>query len=383
MVNYHGIVQDAAEHAPIRMVSIFAVAFPLVALIQALTNLGDYRQPAVAVAVWLAMFPAALWLVPRIRPDGLARNEQLAAILIAIAAVALIGWEHRAQHATGPVDLAVLGIAWLLAMLAVASPVWVWIPGTLAVFAVHTVLLVSVQGANRLSLTQLEAAAYITATVLFAFAALRPTLAVQARVSAHRALLTSRSEAEHAAADAVQDDRQDRLALLELDVLPLLRAIADGGLDPAVDGVREQCAEYAAALRHSLTDRTPRAEVLLSGLEPVLRAANARGLRADVRVIGDPGIPSPEVAGAVLATVQAVVSALPPHQVQLTVLVPGEDIELFVTFAEPLPVIPDVARFGRGLPAEAGWQAAVTVEETGAGYLRISWLKAVTLDQHH
>jgi hypothetical protein len=64
VVSHHGIVQDTTEYALVRMVGILAAALPLVALIQVLTNLHDYRQPAVAVAVWLTMFPAAIWLVP-------------------------------------------------------------------------------------------------------------------------------------------------------------------------------------------------------------------------------------------------------------------------------------------------------------------------------
>ena len=381
MVSHHGIVQDTTEYALVRMVGILAAALPLVALIQVLTNLHDYRQPAVAVAVWLAMFPAAIWLVPRVRMDGLARNEQVAAILIAIAGVAVIGWEHRPQHATGPVDLGVLGIAWLLALLAVTCPARVWVPGALAVFAAHTAVLIGVQGANRLSLTQLEAGGYITATVLFAYSAVRPTMAMHARISAQHALLTSRSEAERAAADAVQADRQNRLALLELEALPLLRAIADGRLNPADDDVRERCAEHATALRRSLTDRTPRGDVLLADLEPVLGAASARGLQADVRVIGDPGVPSAAVAGAVLETAGAVFGALPPHQVVLTVLASADDVELFLTFEQPMQDIPDLSRSGRDVLAAARWQAAITTEDTGAGYLRISWRKAVPGDR--
>ena len=381
MVSHHGIVQDTTEYALVRMVGILAAVVPLVALIQVLTNLHDYRQPAVAVAVWLAMFPAAIWLVPRVRMDGLPRNEEVVAVLIAIAGVAVIGWEHRPQHANGPVDLSVLGIAWVLALLAVTSPARVWVPGALAVFAVHTAVLIDVQGANRLSLTQLEAGGYITATVLFAYSAVRPTMAMHARISAQHALLTSRSEAERAAADAVQADRQNRLALLELEPLPLLRAIADGRLNPADDDVRERCGEHATALRRSLTDRTPRGDVLLADLEPVLGAASARGLQTDVRVIGDPGVPSAAVAGAVLETVGAVFGALPPHQVVLTVLASADDVELFLTFEQPMRDIPDLTRSGQDVLAAARWQAAITTEDAGAGYLRISWRKAVPGDR--
>ena len=40
---------------------------------------------------------------------------------MAVVAVAVIGWEHRAHRAPGSVDLAILGTVWLLALV-VLSP---------------------------------------------------------------------------------------------------------------------------------------------------------------------------------------------------------------------------------------------------------------------
>lgn len=288
--DHHGVVRDATEFALLRMIRLLAVIFPLASLIQVLVNLHEYRQPAVPIAVWLAMFPVGLWLAPRIQTNGLNRRESVAAILIALAAVAAIGWEHRTHSSFGRVDLAILGTAWLLALVALSNPPWVWVTGALTVFALHAVLLVHAIGANRLSMTQLEAAGYILVAVLCAFAALRPTIALHTRIAARRAALASASVAEQAAAAAVQEDRRHRLALLEVEALPLLRAIADGTLNPAAGDVRERCARHAAALRHSLTNRAPSSGGLMARLEPALKAANARGLLVDTRVIGDPGL---------------------------------------------------------------------------------------------
>src|SRR6185312_7462057 len=153
---------------------------------------------------------------------------------------------------------------------------------------------------------------------------LQPTVAMHTSMTARRAALASRSEAERAAAAAVMADRQGRLALLEMEALPLLRGIADGTLDPAAGEVVRQCAQHAADLRHSLTACAPDVGGLLARLRPALRAAEARGVLVNVQVIGDPGIPPPRVADAVLATVDVVISALAshqaPHQVMLTVL---------------------------------------------------------------
>ncbi|MGH3226801.1 MAG: hypothetical protein ACRDPY_50340, partial [Streptosporangiaceae bacterium] len=251
-----------------------------------------------------------------------------------------------------------------------------WIPGALAVFAVHAALLIRVAGASALSLSKVAAAGYILAGVLIAFAAVRPTLAMHTRMAARRAALASRSEAERAAAAAVLQDRQSRLARLELEALPLLHGIADETLDPADADVRERCARHAAVLRHSLTDRAPSAGGLAAGLQPALEAAGARGLLVDLQVIGDPGLEEPEVARAVLMAVDAVLSALPPHQVMLTVLASGGDVELYLTFSAPLRVTPDLSLFGRDVPAAARWHATLTAEPTGTGCLELSWRKA-------
>jgi len=401
-VSHREVVRDTAEFGLQRIVAAMAAILPLAALIQVLANRSDYRQPAVAAGIWLAVFGAGTWFAPRMRRDGLTLSEAAAGILIAVVAVAVIGWEHRAQYPSESVDLAILGTVWLLALVAFSQPARVWIPGALAVYGVHAGLLIGVAGANPQSLAQLEAAGYILGAVLIAFAALRPTVAMHTSMTARRAALASRAAAERAAAVAVLADRQGRLALLEMEVLPLLRGIADGTLDPAADGVLQRCARHAADLRHSLTDhgltdhgltdhgltgRAPDAGGLLARLQPALRAAGARGALVNVQVIGDPGIPQPQVADAVLATVDAVISALAPHQaphqVMLTVLGSADDVEVYLPFSEPLRETPDLAPFGRGLPAAARWHAAVTGQDAGPGCLEISWRKAGPGDRPH
>jgi hypothetical protein len=408
VVTHREVVRDTAEFGLRRMVGAMAAILPLAALIQVLANRSDYRQPAVAAGIWLAVFGAGAWFVPRMRRAGLTLGEAAAGILIAVVAVAVIGWEHRAHHPSESVDLAILGTVWLLALVALSQSARVWIPGALAVYGVHAALLIGVAGANSQSLAQLEATGYILGAVLIAFAALRPTVAMHTSMTARRAALASKAEAERAAAAAVLADRQGRLALLELEVLPLLRGIADGTLDPAADGVLKRCARHAADLRHSLTDHgltdhsltdhgltdhgltdhgltghAPDSDGLLARLQPALRAAGARGALVNVQVIGDPGIPPPQVADAVLATVDAVISALAPHQVMLTVLGSADDVEVYLPFSEPLRETPDLAPFGRGLPAPAHWHAAVTGQDAGPGCLEISWRKAGPGDRPH
>ncbi len=383
MLSHQEVVRDFTESGLLRMSSMLAAILPVAALIQVVATMGNYRQPAVACAIWIAMLAAAAWFVPRIRTGGLGSGEAAAAILITIAVVAAIGCEHRAYYPPASVDLAILGTAWLLALVALSHRGRVWIPAALIVFAVHAALLIRIAGINPLSLSQLEAAGYILTVMLGSFAVLRPTVAMHVSMIARRAALASRSVAERAAAAAVQEERRSRLALLEMEALPLLRGIAEGTLNPSAGAVRDRCARHAAELRHSLTDRVPGDGGLLAGLEPALRVASARGLLVEVQAIGDPGVPSPEVADSVLAAVDAVISELPPHQVMLTVLPSGDDSELYLTFSKPLRIAPDVAAFGRDVPAAAHWHAALTLDEAGSGCLEISWRRAVRLARHH
>jgi hypothetical protein len=299
------------------------------------------------------------------------------AFAIAIAAVTVVGAERSGRVMPGSVDLAILGTLWLLVVVALSAPAWVSVPAALTVYAVHSALLIGAEGMNPLTLSELEAAGYICAAFLIAAAILRPTIAVHLSLAARRASLASRSAAESAAAEAIGQERQSRLAVLEKEALPLLRGIADGTLDPTASDVRGRCARHAAVLRHALTGGAPDVGDLASGLEAALETARERGLLVTVQLVGDPGPAPPRLARAVLATVGAVLASLPPQQVTLTVLGVGDDVELYLAFDAPSPDEPDLTRLPEvtELPAAARWRAIVNAGEAGGGYLEINWRK--------
>jgi hypothetical protein len=307
----------------------------------------------------------------------LSAAETTAAIAIAIAAVTVVGAERSGRVMPGSVDLAILGTLWLLVVVALSAPTWVSVPAALTVYAVHSALLIRAQGLNPLTLSELEAAAYICAAFLIAAAVLRPTIAVHVSLAARRASLASRSAAESAAAEAIGQERQSRLAVLEKEALPLLRGIADGTLDPTAGDVRDRCGRHAAVLRHALTRGAPDVGDLASGLETALETARERGLLVTVQLVGDPGPAPPRLARAILATVDAVLGALPPQQVTLTVLAVGDEVELYLAFDTPSPGGPDLTHAAQqdDLPAAAHWRASVNAAEAGGGYLEISWRK--------
>lgn len=374
MVTPQQVARDATETGLARMIRVLAVIMPSLALLHALADARDYRQPAAVIVVWLAVIGAGGWLVPRLRAGGLAPGETAAAVGIAVAAVAVVGAVHRGQGSSDSVDLAIFGTAWLILIIVVSHPARVWVPVALFVFAVQGGLLIGQQGLTLMSLSQLGAAGYIITTVMIAFAALRPTMDLHVSLAVRQASLASRSAAERAAADAISRERHERLAVLEREALPLLRAIADGTLDPADERVREQCARPAAVLRQALTDRAAGGE-LAAGLEQALRPAAARGLTVTLQQIGDPGTPSPPVVRAVQDALDAVLGALAPQQAVLTVLAAGDDVELYLIFGAALREPPDLTRVGGAVPAAARWRASLSVTEAGGGVLEASWRK--------
>jgi signal transduction histidine kinase len=356
-----------------RVAGMVAAVWQLTLLFPVLDYLAYYRQPAVPVGVWLGMLAAAAWLVPRARASGLSGPEAAAAIAIALGAVILVVWDRRAHGATGSVDWSVFGTTWLLALVVLSRPAWVWVGGASAVFAAHAVFVIRVLGVTPLGLQRLAAAAFMLVVFLVVFAALRPAMHTHARLAARRAALASRSAAERAALAAIREDRRRRLSLLEMEALPLLRGVAGGTLNPADTRVRQRCARRAAEMRRALADHPRCGAALLAELEPALRCAAARGLPVEVQVVGEPGCPPHEVAGAALAAVDGVLSALPPHPVMLTILVAGDRVELYVTFDRRPSAAPDLTALQRRVPATASWRATFDVDDVGAGCLEVRW----------
>ena len=373
-------VAEATESAAPRFAGVFAIVLPAGLMIQAVVDHASYRHPVVPVVVWTGMLVAAAWLMPRARAGAVRTGHAVAAIAVAAVAVTAIDLDRQVHDAAMTVDWTVLGTVWLLAMVALTAPAWLWVPGSALVMGIHTVFILDELGPSPLGLSRLAASTYAVVSILTVFAALRPALRTHAGIAVRRAALASRSAAERAAVAAIGEVRRARLGLLEMEALPLLRGIAEGTLDPASSAVRQQCAEHAATLRRALVDRAPPG--LVAGLEPVFRAARDRGVLVEVQVIGDPGLPDKDVARATASAVDLVLRVLPPQSVLLTILASGDTAELYLTF-ERLPAVHSVAGQGRVVALlkhrvrpEAGWRAALEIEDTG-GCLEVHWRAAV------
>jgi len=116
-----GMVEHVAASAVPRLVVALAVILPTGLLLQALVNHTEYRQPLVPVVVWLAMLAAAAWLVPRAFADRLSTADTVAAIAIAVVVVTAIGLDRTPHVTPMTVDWTILGVIWLLAILALSS----------------------------------------------------------------------------------------------------------------------------------------------------------------------------------------------------------------------------------------------------------------------
>ena len=261
-------VAEATESAAPRFAGVFAIVLPAGLLFQALIDHASYRHPVVPVVVWLGMLAGAIWLVPRTRAGDLTTAHAAVAVAVAVAAVTAIDLDRQVLHAAATVDWTILGTVWLLALIALTSPAWVWVPGSALVVGIHAVFIVRELGFSPVGLSRVAASSYAVVSILAVFAALRPALRTHAEMAVRRAALASRAAAERAAVAAIDEVRRGRLGLLELEALPLLRGIADGTLDPADGMVRRQCAQHAETLRRALVDRTDHELSLIHISEP-------------------------------------------------------------------------------------------------------------------
>src|SRR5262249_56520889 len=142
----------------------------------ALVDHASYRHPVVPVVVWLGMLAAAAWLVARARAGELTTAHAIFAVAAAVAAVTVIDLDRRVHDAAMFADWTILGTVWLLALIALTTPAWLWVPGAALVTGIHTVFILRELGFSPVGLTRLAASCYAVVSILAVFAALRPAL---------------------------------------------------------------------------------------------------------------------------------------------------------------------------------------------------------------
>ncbi|MBX6391361.1 MAG: hypothetical protein IRZ08_20625, partial [Frankia sp.] len=190
-----------------------------------------------------------------------------------------------------------------------------------------------------------------------------PALRASAATTTMAAATEARLAAAQAAATAVRRDRARRLARLDRDVLPLLRAIADGESDPRDERVRRLCENRARALRRMLVGSGGRAGPLAE-LETAIDAAEARGVRIVLQVAGDFAAVPPDVRDEVIDVVSDALRTVPPGPVTVTILCDGPSVRCYISFPAtgPSVVLPLVP-----WPAGAAWTPPPTPADLAAG----------------
>jgi hypothetical protein len=150
-------VAEATESAAPRFAGVFAIVLAAGLLVQALVDHDSYRHPVVPVVVWLGMLAAAAWLLPRASAGDVRTRDAVAAIGVAAVAVTAIDLDRQLHQAVMTVDWTVLGTAWLLALIALTTPVWLWVPGSALVMSIHTVFILHELGFGPRGLSRLSA----------------------------------------------------------------------------------------------------------------------------------------------------------------------------------------------------------------------------------
>ena len=178
---------EATESAAPRFAGVFAIVLPAGLLVQALVDHNSYTQPVVPVVVWLGMLLAAAWLMPRASAGDVRTGHAVAAIAVAAVAVTAIDLDRRVHEAVMTVDWTVLGTVWLLALIVLTTPAWLWVPGSALVMGIHTVFILHELGFGPRGLSRLAASCYAVVSILVVFAALRPALRTHAGIAVRRA----------------------------------------------------------------------------------------------------------------------------------------------------------------------------------------------------
>jgi signal transduction histidine kinase len=144
-----------------------------------------------------------------------------------------------------------------------------------------------------------------------------PVLRATAETTTRAAALDAELGARQAAAAAVRRDQARRLARLDRDVLPLLRAVADGSADPRTERVRQLCDRRGRALRRMLHGSGGRGGTL-GELEMAIDAAEALGALVVVQIAGDLADMPGQVRDEIVDLVGEQLRVTPPGRVTVT-----------------------------------------------------------------
>ncbi|WP_322778824.1 ATP-binding protein [Frankia sp. Cas4] len=319
----------------------------------ALTVIGYWdrvHRPVVSVALWVAIGAGVALAVRVMWHRSLNRVEAAGVVILAFTTAVAGGLNTTGGDTIRMIDWpTTMALPVLLVLVVVSRPAREW----LVAVAAATVLLVSIVllggDTGPIVLSRLSTSVYglwsLQALINAFGPALRSTAQATAQAMQDEAELAGRTEA----AARILADRDRGLRDIDSDTLPLLRAIAGGQLDPRDPAVRERCTRRASVLRRTLAS-TAGPPGSLGVLEPVVEAAESRGIDVEVQLAGDlrrcPGVLQ---EGIVVAIGQALRS-VPAGPVLLTVLSSPESGSVFVSFPVAAGTFVDPVRLPQSWP---------------------------------
>ncbi|WP_250279294.1 hypothetical protein [Frankia sp. Cppng1_Ct_nod] len=310
-------------------VATFAVCWHVAMVLPAVTMTDRYRWPLVSVGVWVALAGVAAAALPVSIRRRLRGRECLGLVSAAVLAELLVGLACRGYNVVGFANWALLGTGWLLIIIAVNRPAHEAFLGAAAVTVMATALSMHEVGPAALALSRLVAAIWGLWVGPLAVVVVRRALVIASLTTARTVATNADLSAMEISAEAVRTDRFRRWDVLTTHALPLLRAIADGLLDPSDAAVRTRCATQAATLRRMLGGTTT------PDLERVIAAAERRGLQVETQLSGDLRHVPADARVAIARVVEKFLTAVTTGPVLLTVLGGTDEAHVFMSFPAP------------------------------------------------
>jgi len=323
--------------------------------------------PVASVLLWAVFAVGAARIVAVIRrrpldgPETLGTLVFTAAVVLGGAAITSGDQVIRIYDWAGTVAPAVL-----LLPITVSRPMRQWMLAVAVVIGVELAVGLPRIAARPLDNGRLLGAVFGLATVQLLVTIAGPLLRATADATMSAAAQDARLGAAQDSAAAVRRDRARRLARLNRDVLPLLRAVADGVLDPRDDTVRRQCGSRARALRRMLTGG---AAGPLPQLETAIDAAEARGALVVLQVAGDLWAVARDVREELVDLLSELLRMVPPGRVTVTLLCDGGSG--FVSY--PVAASQRAAPGEDALPAQTRHLVAHTEYDDDNAVVELRW----------
>ncbi len=313
------MLDERAEAGYARGVGAFSLFWYASVAVIVVPLLGRYRHPALPIAVWVVMGAVTIVAARQVRQGPLSGRATAALVAAIVVAELLVATQCRGYNIVGYANWPALSCSGLLPLVVASRPAREWVAAAALFCGVVAVEAFVIAGPDPLAVSRLASSSFATWMVLILVALTHRALRSTARANAAAAEAEIALAAAQSAQAAVRADRRTRLHVLDARTLPLVRALAEGRLDPLDPDVRARCGAEAASLRRILTGAAPTGAEL-GALPAAVEAAARRGVRVEFQVVGDLATVPESVRGELERPVLAQLESLHRGSVLVTVL---------------------------------------------------------------